>query len=282
MGMAALELRGAPVAAAITARLAPAIAGLKSRGVVPCLGVVRIGEREDDLSYERGLKKRFEANGAAIRTAVLPEACAQAQLEEAISSLNGDPAVHGILLFRPLSKGLDSPSAEELVAPLKDVDGMTSANCGNLFLGRPGAFAPCTAQAVMELLAYYEIPLQGRRVTIVGRSAVVGKPLALLMLAANATPTLCHTKTADLAGECRRGEIVVACAGSAGMITPDMVSESAILVDVGINVENGRLVGDISGAAWEKAAAFTPVPGGVGAVTNAVLLSHVVESALRA
>ncbi len=275
------ELRGAPVAAAILEGLAPDIARLNARGITPCLGVVRVGSREEDLSYERGLRKRFEAAGAALHPVVLPGDCTQAELEGAIRSLNADAGVHGILLFRPLPTGLDSSLAEELVSPAKDVDGMSPHNGGRLLFGWKNAFAPCTAEAVMELLSHYKIPLAGKRAVIVGRSAVVGKPLALLLLAQNATPTLCHTKTADLAAECRRADILVACAGKAGLVTADMVNENTVVIDVGMSMANGRLMGDVSPEAAQKAAAFTPVPGGVGAVTNTVLLSHTAKSAQR-
>ncbi len=254
---------------------------LKTAGILPRLAMLRVGERPDDLSYERSAKKRMETIGIDCQSVVLPETVSQEEFEAAFDALNEDPDVHGILLFCPLPKTLDLTPVKERIDPRKDVDGLCDDNVARVFSGDPRGFAPCTAQAVIEMLDYYGIDLTGKRVTLVGRSMVVGKPLAMLLLGRNATLTICHTRTVDLAGTCARAEVLIAAAGRPKMITADMVGDDAVVVDVGINVdEDGALCGDVDFEAVEpKASYISPVPRGVGSVTTSVLASHVLSGA---
>ncbi len=274
------ELRGAPAAAALLENTAKDIACLSSRGIVPCLGVVRIGQNPSDISYEKGIIKRFEGMNARVQITLLDEKCTEDEAERAIQALNADKAVHGILLFLPVPKHLNAFALRSLIDPQKDVDGANPLSAGLLATGRD-CFAPCTAAAVTELISYYNIPISGRDVCVVGRSAVVGRPLATLLINLNATVTVCHTKTTDLARHTRAADIIVACAGSPAMLKEDMVNEESCVIDVGTSLMEGKIVGDVSIAAREKAAACSPVPGGVGALTTTLLLKHTVESAKR-
>lgn len=277
------ELKGKPVADAITAQMKDRIAALAEKGVAPTLAIVRVGERADDLSYERGALKRFASAGAQVRICALPADCTQKELEDTVCALNNDPAVHGILLFRPLPKHLSEAAVKQLLRPEKDMDCLTDAGYASLITG--GRLCPpCTPQAVVELIDHYGIDLTGKKVTVVGRSLVVGKPLALLLLGKNATVTVCHTRTKDLPAECRAADVVVACAGSAKMIGTEYVRPGQIVIDVGINVDaEGKLCGDVDfDAVADTVEAITPVPRGVGSITTAVLLKHVVEAAENA
>ena len=276
------ELRGMPAAKAILAELQVKVDGLREKGIEPKLTVVRVGAREDDLSYERGIYKRFEGVGAKVETIELPLSVTQEELEKVIVSLNEDASVHGVLLFRPLPKNLDEIRIKSLLTEEKDVDCLTSANDAHLFAGDKKGYPPCTPQAVMEILDHYDINLTGKRVTVVGRSMVVGKPVAMLLLTKNATVTICHTKTENLQEECRNADIIVACAGVPRMITSDFVREGQVVIDVGIHVVDDKLCGDVDyDSVSEIVDAITPVPGGVGSVTTTVLLKHVIMSAKK-
>ena len=210
--------------------------------------------------------------------------CTQVELEETINFLNNDSEINGILMFRPLPKTLSEARIKEIINPSKDVDSMGTASLAGVFAGDKNAFPPCTAQAVVEILKFYGIELKGKKVTVVGRSLVIGKPVSMLLLSENATVTICHTKTADLKAECKAADIIVACAGVAKMLTSDYVREDQIVIDVGMNVdENGKLCGDVDFEEVSKIVdAITPVPRGVGSVTTSVLLKHTVLSADRA
>lgn len=271
------ELRGALVAQSICTKVKDDMAALSALGIVPRLGVVRIGENAADLSYERGLIKRFISVGAEVEVHVLNADCTNAEAAATIRSLDKSPSVHGILLFRPLPRHLNEGELISLISPIKDVDGAGIINNGLLFNGEE-CHVPCTAGAVMALMKEYSINPSGKDVCIVGRSGVVGKPLTMLLIKENATVTVCHTKTRDLAAHLRRADIVVACAGRADMITRDMVKQGAVLIDVGMNASEKGLCGDISSECYELSSAYTPVPGGVGAVTTAVLLQNTVRA----
>lgn len=275
------ELRGAPVARAIMDKTAGEITRLAQAGIMPKLAVFRVGSREDDIAYERSIIKRFSAAGAAVEVMALSEDATQEELEAAVRRAADDESVHGILVFSPLPKKFNAGRIRMLIPAEKDVDGMTDASLAGVFRGDKNAFAPCTAQAVVEILRYYGMEnLAGKRVTVVGRSTVVGKPLAVLLLGMNATVTVCHTKTADTAAECRRADVVIACAGQARMVTDEYMSAGQTIIDVGINADGDGICGDVDYAAAQSiVAAATPVPGGVGAVTTAVLLSHTVRNA---
>ena len=276
------EYRGMPAVKAMAEEFKTCVAQLEGRGVHPKLAVVRVGEREDDIAYEKGIMKRFGAVGAEVEVVKLPIDVAEETFEQTIERLNGDDKVHGILVFRPLPKQLSDDRLKQLIDPDKDVDSISMVNAAKVFAGDTTGYAPCTAQAVMELLEHYKINLTGKRVVIVGRSLVVGKPLAMLMLGKNATVTICHTKTKDIKEECRRADILVACAGSAKMIKRDYTNPQQIVVDVGINFVDGAMCGDVDYAeVAEHVAAITPVPGGVGTVTTSVLLKHTLASAHR-
>lgn len=272
------ELRGALVAQSICTKVKDDMAALSALGIVPRLGVVRIGENAADLSYERGLTKRFISVGAEVEVHVLNADCTNAEVAATIRALDKSPSVHGILLFRPLPRHLNEGELISLISPIKDVDGAGIINNGLLFNGEE-CHVPCTAGAVMALMKEYSINPSGKDVCIVGRSGVVGKPLTMLLIKENATVTVCHTKTRDLAAHLRRADIVVACAGRADMITRDMVKQGAVLIDVGMNASEKGLCGDISSECYELSSAYTPVPGGVGAVTTAVLLQNTVRAA---
>ena len=273
-------LKGAAVAAAITENLLERSRALRSRGVVPTLAILRVGAREEDLAYERGAKSRCAKAEIDVREFLLPEDYTREQLLDAIKTINDDDSIHGCLMFRPLYKREDEAAACALLSPAKDVDAMTSASLSFLLGGGEG-FAPCTAQACIELLDFYGIDPRGKRVAVVGRSLVIGKPVALLLIGRDATVTVCHTKTEDLAEECRRADIVIAAAGRRGVVGAEHLREGQIVLDVGINVDaDGKLCGDVDFAAAEPiVAAITPVPGGIGSVTSSVLAKHVIEAA---
>ena len=275
-------LKGGPVARAITEDLASRAAALKAAGVAPRLAIVRVGEREDDLSYERGALKRCEKVGIEARRVLLPGDCSQEELLRVVRVLNDDASVHGILLFRPLPDQLDEAEVARALDPAKDVDCMTPSSLLHTLTGMGEGFAPCTAEAVLAILDHYEVPLEGVRVAVVGRSLVIGKPVSLMLQARNATVTMCHTRTHDLASELKRADVIVAAAGHAGTVGAECVSPGQVVVDVGINWDEraGKLVGDVDFDAVEPVVgAITPVPGGVGAVTTSILAKHVIESA---
>ena len=277
------EYRGMPVVKAMAEDFKSRVTELKDKGVCPKLAVVRVGEREDDIAYEKGIMKRFGTVGADVSVIELPVDIDENSFEETIKELNEDEKVHGILVFRPLPKQLSDDRLKGIIRPDKDVDSISMVNAAKVFAGDKTGYAPCTAQAVMELLAHYDVDLTGKRVVIVGRSLVVGKPLAMLMLAKNATVTVCHTRTKNIEDECKRADILVACAGSAKMIKKEYTNPGQIVVDVGINFVDGAMCGDVDYAdAAEHVAAITPVPGGVGTVTTSVLLKHTLESAYAA
>jgi methylenetetrahydrofolate dehydrogenase (NADP+)/methenyltetrahydrofolate cyclohydrolase len=254
---------------------------LNACGVTPTLGIIRLGEREDDVSYEKGAKKRCDDAGAAVRNYVLPADTPQKTLLALIREVNADTSVHGVLLFRPLPKHIDDAVICESLRPEKDIDGITGASLAGVFAGKPWGFPPCTAEACMVLLAHYGFDPSGRRVVVIGRSMVVGRPVAMMLMHKNGTVTICHTGTRDLPAVVREGDIVIAASGKPESIGREHLREGQILVDVGIHAKpGGGLCGDIKfDEAAPFAAAITPVPGGVGTVTTAVLVNHVVRAA---
>ncbi len=280
-------LTGKEVVAALREDLLGRVAALGERGVVPCLAIVRVGERPDDVSYERTAVKRAEGLGVAVRRYELSADADQAQLEAVIDEVNADGAVHGCLLFRPLPPQIDERAVCERLAPAKDVDGITAASLAGVFAGTGEGFPPATAQACLEMLDFYGIPAAGRRATVVGRSLVIGRPVAMMLLARDATVTLAHSRTADLAGVVREADIVVCATGRARAFGPACFRPGQVVLDVGINFdEEGALCGDVDSAAVEPVlgddGALTPVPGGLGSVTTSVTMAHVVAAAERA
>lgn len=277
-------LKGAPVAKALTEQLASRVEGLRTRGVTPRLALVRVGDRADDLAYERGALKRCEKVGIEVERLLLPAGCSQGELIAAIERVNADESIHGCLMFRPLPAGLDEEAACAALDPAKDVDCATDGSLLGVLANRRQGFPPCTAEAVMELLRFYGVALDGARVTVIGRSLVIGKPVSMMLQAANATVTMCHTHTRDLAAACRDADVVVVAAGHPGTFGAGCAASGQVVVDVGINWDEGagRLVGDVDYAAVEPVVAgITPVPGGIGSITTACLAKHVVEAAER-
>ena len=277
------RLGGKEVSDEIVQNLKPAVDALKASGVTPLLGVLRVGEREDDLAYERGLLKKFRAAEADVRVNTLPADCTQEQLDRLFDEMNEDDGIHGILVFRPLPNHLSDEHMIAAIDPGKDSDFMDIRNMSGVLSGKRDSAAPCTAEAVICLLRHYGIELRGRKAVVLGRSLVIGKPAALLLITENATVTVCHTKTEDIRKECRAADIVVACCGVAKMVTADYVREGQTVVDVGMNVDSdGKLCGDVD---YDGVApivdAITPVPGGVGSVTTSILLKHVVDNCVR-
>ena len=275
------DLRGKPVADALTEKLKQDISILGGKGIIPKLAVVRLGNKEDDISYEKSILKKFDAAGAKVEVHELLENCPYERLEQLTVKLNKDKDVHGILLFRPFPDKSFEDKIKNVICPKKDSDGMSPINNAHIYAGDKSGYPPCTPQGVMELLDFYGIDVAGKNVTVVGRSLVVGKPLAMLLIARNATVTVCHTKTADIAAECKKADILIACAGVAKMIKKNFVHKDQIVIDVGVNFgEDGKLCGDVDYTeVSEIVKAITPVPGGTGPVTNCVLLKHVVETA---
>ena len=273
-------IKGKPVADAITAELVKDVEALKAKGIEPKLKIVRVGAREDDLSYERGALNRMEKCGIKAEVLELPVDIYQADFVKELKAVNDDPSVHGILLFRPLPKQLDMEEIKFIVDPVKDIDCMNPLNAEKIFEGDKTGYPPCTSQACIEILDHYGIDMKGKRAAVVGRSMVVGKPLAMLLLDKNATVTICHSRTQDLPGVCREAEVVIAAVGRAEMVTGDFISDGAVVIDVGINVNaEGKLCGDVKfDDCVDKASMITPVPAGVGSVTTSVLAKHVVKA----
>lgn len=278
-------LKGKPVADALDEATRMQAEALSKRGITPTLAILRVGEREDDLAYERGATKRCEKDGVQVVKKVLPADCSQDDLMTAIKELNEDDSVHGILMFRPLPHSLDEKKACEAILPSKDADGITSGSMAYVYSGIGEGYAPCTAQAVMEILKYYGIDPKGKNATVVGRSLVIGKPVSMLLMNANATVTICHSRTENMAKVTKNADIVVAALGKAEMLGKDYFEKDQTVIDVGINYskEKQKLVGDVEiNEVSDIVARITPVPGGVGSVTTAVLVSHVVEAAEKA
>ncbi len=279
----ARQLLGKEVVASLNDRIIAQVEELKAKGVEPTLGIVRVGENPSDLSYERGATKRCEKLGVAIKNYVLPEDVTQEELLKVIDEVNKDASVHGVLMFRPLPKHLDQAVIENALAPEKDVDCMTDLSMSGVFTGKKIGFPPCTPQACMEILDYYNIDCKGKKAVVIGRSLVVGKPAAMMLVKKNATVTICHTKTVDMPAEAREADILIVAAGHAKTVGADFVREGQVVIDVGINMnEEGKLCGDCDFDAVEPIVdSITPVPGGVGSVTTSVLVGHVVEAAAR-
>ena len=274
-------LKGAPVVAAMNEANAARCAALKEKGITPTLAVVRVGAREDDLSYERGVMTRCGKVGVEVKQYLLPADAAQDDLLKVIAEINADPSIHGCLLFRPLPRQFDDRTVRAALAPEKDIDGITDGSLAGVFTNTAIGYPPCTAQACLEILKYYSIPLSGRRAVVVGRSLVVGKPAAMMLDRENATVTICNSRTQDLPALCREADVLVVAMGRMGAIGGDCLRAGQVVVDVGIHVnEEGRLCGDVRFAEAEPVVdAITPVPGGVGTVTTSVLVGHVVEAA---
>ncbi len=277
--MSARVIDGKAVAAGVRKRVAGEVAEMREAGIEPGLATVLVGEDPASHVYVRNKRKACEEVGIASLHHELPGDTGADELRTLLEQLNADPAVSGILLQLPLPEGLDPDEMTGAIAPEKDVDGLTPVSAGMLAQGRPG-LVPCTPAGVMELLVHAGVELEGASAVVIGRSQLVGKPLAQLLLAANATVTQCHSRTRDLAAVCRGADVLVAAVGRPGTVTADMVRDGAVVIDVGTNRTEDGLVGDVDFApVAEKAGAITPVPGGVGPMTIAMLLSNTVRAA---
>lgn len=277
-------LKGVPVAKALNEKMSARVEVLKEKGVTPTLAILRVGERADDISYEKGAMKRCEQVGVKVKNVVFPAEVNEEEFFETLNKLNGDTAVHGILMMRPLPAHIDGEKARQMLSSAKDVDGCTDGSLAGVFANTKVGFSPCTAQAAMEILDYYGVDCEGKKAVVIGRSLVVGRPVSMLLMHRNATVTTCHTRTVDMPSITRDADILIVCAGRMESIGEKFLCEKQIVVDVGIgwNEEKGKLCGDVKfDEAEPKVAAITPVPGGVGAVTTSVLVSHVVEAAER-
>ncbi|MDD4200821.1 MAG: tetrahydrofolate dehydrogenase/cyclohydrolase catalytic domain-containing protein [Eubacteriales bacterium] len=276
-------LLGLPVAKAMTQSSSERVEALKAKGILPMLAIVRLGQNPSDLSYENGALKRAEKTGIAVKQIVLPEGTSQEELMDVIRGINADDSIHGVLMFRPLPKHIDEKTVCEMLDPAKDMDGITSGSMAGVFMENGMGYPPCTASAVMEIFDHYGIELKGKKVTIFGRSLVIGKPVAMMVMGRHATITMCHSRTTaeDFAQAGREADIVIAALGRARMIDAEKLGQGQVIIDVGINVdEEGNLCGDVDfHQAKPLAKAITPVPKGVGSVTTAVLMKHVVEAA---
>lgn len=273
-----LELRGKKVSDGIKEYVSKE---LETLSFVPKLAIVRVGENPDDMSYERGATKKLKSFGLDVASYVFPQDISDEDFKNAFKDINEDEEVTGILLLRPLPRTINEKDIENMIDPKKDLDGISPINIAKVFAGDTSGFSPCTVEAVIEVLKAYDIELTGKRVTVVGRSMVVGKPVSMLLLKENATVTMTHTRTVNLKKTCSDAEIVIAAAGRAKMLNSDYCGQDAVMIDVGINVdENGKLCGDVDYSTLDgKASAATPVPGGVGTVTTAVLAKHLIQAA---
>ena len=277
-------LKGKEVADALTARMKQDVEELKAKGLTPTICIFRVGERPDDLSYERGAVKRANTVGIEVRKVILPADVSQEEFDAEFQKVNEDGSIHGILLFRPLPKHLDSERARQMLNPAKDIDGCTDLSLAGVFTNTKTGFPPCTAQAAMEILHHFGIEIKGKKAAVIGRSLVIGRPVAMMLMHENATVVNCHTRTVDVPSITREADILIAASGQLHSVTKEYTNPHQVVIDVGINWDEAK--GGISGdVAFEDVepfvAAITPVPGGVGSVTTCVLISHVVEAAKR-
>ncbi|MBP3727433.1 MAG: bifunctional 5,10-methylene-tetrahydrofolate dehydrogenase/5,10-methylene-tetrahydrofolate cyclohydrolase [Pseudobutyrivibrio sp.] len=277
-------LKGKDVVENLNGKLSEKVNELKTKGINPTLAILRVGEKADDLSYERGAIKRCQLVGVEVKVVALPVDVSENEFFDTLDKLNNDITIHGILMFRPLPKHIDEAKARNMLSPAKDVDGSTDLSLAGVFTNTNLGFSPCTAEAAMEILKYYNIPLSGKKVAVIGRSLVIGRPIAMLLMHENATVTICHTKTVDVPGITKNADIVVVASGQMESVGADYLREGQTVIDVGIswNSEKNKLCGDVK---FEEAEgivdAITPVPGGVGGVTTSILVKHVIEAAIR-
>ncbi len=275
-------LKGAPVTEAINKAISQAVEGLAQKGITPTLCIFRVGERPEDIAYENSALKRCEKVGVAVKVEALPKDVSQEDFDRVLQSLNEDEQIHGILMFRPLPGHLDEEKARKMLRPEKDVDGITDGSLAGVFTGNGRGFPPCTAQAAMEILKHYDIELKGKRAVVLGRSLVIGRPVAMMLMEKDATVTICHSKTQKAAEIAAEADILIAAMGRLHSVGKEYTNPSQIIIDVGINPdpETGGISGDVDfQQVSDFVEAITPVPGGVGTVTTGVLISHVVEAA---
>jgi methylenetetrahydrofolate dehydrogenase (NADP+) / methenyltetrahydrofolate cyclohydrolase len=280
MHMPAKLLTGKEVAQKMDQDIQAEVQALKGKGINPALKIMIVGDAPDSVAYANSAKKMAEKNGILCDIEQLPGTTSQDDFVKILKERNSNKAIHGIIVMRPFPKQISEDVVKHILAPEKDIDCFNPVNAGKVMAGDMTGFPPATPQAVMEMLRFYNIPMSGKEAVVIGRSMVVGKPQAMLLLGENATVTICHSRTQDLPGVCRRADILVAAIGKARMITPNYIKPGATVMDVGINVEGDKLFGDVdTEPAKDVAGAITPVPGGVGTVTTRVLLKHVVKAA---
>jgi len=278
--MSAKLLTGKEVAQKMDQDIQKEVQELKAKGVNPALRIMIVGEAEDSVYYANSAKKMAEKNGIICEIEQLAGTMSQDEFVHILKQRNADRTIHGIIVMRPFPKQIREDVVKYILSPEKDVDCFNPVNAGKIMAGDLTGFPPATPQAVMEILRFYQVPMSGKEAVVIGRSMVVGKPMSMLLLGENATVTVCHSKTQDLPAVCRRADILVAAIGKAKMITRDYIKAGATVMDVGINPEGDKFVGDVdTEPAKDVAGAITPVPGGVGTVTTRVLLKHVVKAA---
>ncbi len=279
----ALRLNGKPVAEALGTDTAARVAALKERGIQPCLAILRTGDDPGDQSYEAGAARRCASLGIGVRFFHCPRNVSQEEILKTVRQVNEDPSLHGCLILRPLPAHLDDGLLRGVLDPRKDVDGITDGSLASVFSGAGKGFSPCTAEACIRILDHYGIDIQGKRAVVAGRSLVIGRPAAMLLLHRHATVTLCHTRTKDLAEICRQADILLVATGRQGVVDETCFRGGQTVLDAGIHVDaEGKISGDVDFPLAEPlVSAITPVPGGIGAVTTAVLAAHVAEAAGR-
>ena len=277
-------LRGAPVVEALSEQMKNDVVRLSEQGVPPTVAVLRVGARHDDIAYEKSIIRRCNSVGVRIVNLILPPDASQSEFERALVSLNSDPGVHGILMFMPLPEHLDAERARMLLSPEKDIDGITDRSLSGVFTSTEKGFPSCTAQAVMEMLHHYGVEISGRKACVIGRSLVIGRPVAMMLMTENATVTNCHTKTPDVPSIASKSDILVVAAGHLHLVGPEYTNPDQVVIDVGTDWDPTREAtsGDVDFEKVEPCVkAISPVPGGVGMVTTCVLVSHVIKAAER-
>ena len=279
-------LKGKVAADALNEKLLDRSIAMCEEGVAPTLAIVRVGENGSDIAYENGAVKKGQQVAVAIEKFICPADVEEDDLVEIIKYINDNEKIHGMLLLQPLPKHLHAERIRNTILPEKDMDCISDGALAGLFLQKEGGYAPCTAESCMEILKYYDIPVAGKKVVVIGRSLVIGKPVALMLMKENATVTICHTKTTeeDMKLLCQQADIIIAAAGHRNTLTAEMVSPGQTIIDVGINFnEEGKMVGDVDfEPVSEIVEAITPVPGGVGSMTTTLLMKHVIEAAEKA
>lgn len=275
--------KGKEVVDALNEKLRLSVSDLEQKGICPTLGILRVGDDPGSVAYEKGAMRRAESIGVQVHNFILPEETGEKEVLMLIEEINKDEKIHGLLIFRPLPAHIDDGKVRETLSPRKDVDGITAGSMAGVFMNDELGYPPCTARACMETLKYYGESLEGKRAVVIGRSLVVGKPVAMMLLAANATVTMCHTRTKEMDKLAREADILIVAAGKAKVIGESFFREDQVIIDVGINMdEEGKLLGDVDfDQAMGKVRAITPVPGDVGSVTTGILLQHVVDAAWR-
>lgn len=276
-------LKGKPVADKIKEHVAAKVEGLINKDIVPTLGILRVGENESDIAYENSAVKVAKSLGIHVEKYIMDIKSTESDVLDVLKIMNDNDNIHGILMFRPLPKHIDEDMVRNHINPAKDIDGISDASVGGLFTGNKVGFPPCTAEAATAILDHYGIETSGKKATVIGRSLVIGKPVAMMLLEKNATVTICHSRTSseDLVEACKNSDIIVAAAGKIDTVNANHVNGKQVIVDVGINFdEEGEMCGDVNfDGVSDHVEAITPVPGGVGSVTTALLMHHVVEAA---